>query len=254
MSTRTPSPRPSTRLAVRTSPSASKTAGNRYRAAWWVGVGVLAALLVASAVVVINGSARSDPTSGAVDGAVAAPGGLTEDGWVRVGDGPVTVSVYFDYLCPACGAFEDANGEALERLLRAGDVTIDLRPIAFLDRLSAGTRYSTRAANALATVVDADPRHAWAFHRALYATQPEEGSKGLTDQQLADVARDVGVPDRVSTTFAQGRFEEWVAERTETAFASGVEGTPTILVDGREFDGDPYQADSLVTAVEQAAG
>ena len=37
------------------------------------------------------------------------------------------------------------------------------------------------------------------------------------------------------------------------AFADGVEGTPTILVDGRPFEGDPYRPGSLAEAVEQAA-
>ena len=125
--------------------------------------------------------------------------------------------------------------------------------MAFLDRLSAGTAYSTRTANALATVVDADPGSAWAFHRALYAEQPPEGGPGLTDEEIADLARSVGVPDEVAAEFPEGRFEAWAAQRTEQAFADGVEGTPTIVVDGRLFEGDPYRPGSLAEAVEQAA-
>lgn len=224
----------------------------RYRVARWVGIGALVTLVVALVLVVVRQSATTDPAPRAAAG-VATPAGLTDDGSIAVGEGPVTISIYFDYLCPACGAFEQANGDALDELLRADDVTVDLRPISFLDRLSAGTEYSTRAANALATVVDAAPGHAWDFHRALYAHQPQEGDAGLTDQQLADVARDVGVPDRVAATFADARFEAWVAQRTEQAFADGVEGTPTILVGGKPFEGDPYRTGSLASVVEEAA-
>ena len=227
----------------------------RFRVAQWAGIGALVTLVVAIVLVilvVLRESPATDPAPGAAAG-VTAPAGLTDDGSIAIGEGPVTVSIYFDYLCPACGAFEQANGEALDRLLRADDVTVELRPISFLDRLSAGTEYSTRAANALATVVDADPGHAWDFHRALYAHQPQEGDEGLTDEQLGDIARGVGVPDRVAATLADARFEAWVAQRTEQAFADGVEGTPTILVDGKPFDGDPYRTGSLAPAVEEAA-
>lgn len=224
----------------------------RYRVARWVGIGALVALVVAIVWVVVRDSSTTDaapqPTGG-----VVAPAGLTPEGSIAIGDGPATVTVYFDYLCPACGAFEEANGAALDQLLLADDVTVELRPIAFLDHLSAGTAYSTRTANALATVVDADPGHAWAFHRALYAAQPPEGSAGLTDQQIADVARGVGVPDGVAAQFAEGRYEAWVAEQTEQAFTDGVEGTPTILVDGRLFEGDPYRPGSLTDVIGEGS-
>jgi protein-disulfide isomerase len=231
----------------------STTYAGRYRAARWVGIGVLVALVVAVIAVVVRDPASTDRAPRAVDGEVVAPSGLGPEGSIAVGDGPVTVTVFFDYLCPACGAFEEANGDTLQELLLAEDVTVDLRPIAFLDQLSAGTEYSTRSANALATVVDADPDHAWPFHRALYAHQPPEGVEGLTDDQLASIARGVGVPAQVAALFAEGRHEGWVAQQTARAFASGVEGTPTILVDGKPFAGDPYESGSLASVVGQAA-
>lgn len=67
------------------------------------------------------------------------------------------------------------------------------------------------------------------------------------------LARDTSSTDEVAARFPEGRFEAWVAQRTEQAFADGVEGTPTILVDGRLFEGDPYRPGSLAEAVEQAA-
>ena len=248
MSTRTQPP-PSARPGGRGAPQPAAT---RYRVARWVGVGVLAVLVVVIVALLARDTSSTDPAPRPTEG-MAAPAGLTPEGSIAIGDGPVTVTVYFDYLCPACGAFEEANGDALDRMLQDGDVTVELRPMAFLDRLSAGTAYSTRTANALATVVDADPDSAWAFHRALYAEQPPEGGPGLTDEEIADLARSVGVPDEVAAELPEGRFEAWVAQRTEQAFADGVEGTPTIVVDGRLFEGDPYRPGSLAEAVEQAA-
>ena len=231
----------------------TRTTSAPYRVARWVGTGILVALVVAVIAVVVRDPAGTDRAATTTDSGVVAPGGLGPEGSITIGDGPVTVTVYFDYLCPACGAFEEANGETLQQLLLAEDVTVDLRPISFLDRLSEGTEYSTRSANALATVVDADPDHVWSFHRALYAHQPPEGAEGLTDDQLAGIARDVGVPLQVTALFAEGRHEEWVVQQTARAFDSGIEGTPTILVDGEPFAGDPYEAGSLASVVGQPA-
>jgi protein-disulfide isomerase len=168
-------------------------------------------------------------------------------------DAPVDLTVYYDYMCPACGAFEAANGAELDRLLEEGTVQVELRPISFLDETSQGTRYSTRAANAFATVADQAPDQAWAFHQALYADQPEEGTTGLSDAQIADVAREAGVPDDVVEQLTEMRHEGWVAEVTEQAFDSGVTGTPTVLLDGEPFEGDLYQPGPLTEAVEAAA-
>ena len=233
-------------------PAAARRQRSRYRLARWVGVLVVVGLLVVIAVVAVRSSSGDSAAPAPASGPVVAPGHLTPSGSISLGTGQVTVAVYFDYLCPACGAFEAANEDELERLLDAGVITLELRPIAFLDRLSEGTRYSTRAANALATVVDGAPEQVWAFHAALYASQPAEGTEGLTDEQIATIATEAGVPPAVTARFEDARFEAWTAERTERAFADGVQGTPTILVDDQLFEGDPYTAGSLTTAIEAA--
>jgi protein-disulfide isomerase len=219
-----------------------------------VGLAVIV-LLLAGIVTVVLRSGETEPAQrpAAASSGASAAGGLDVSTPITVGDGPVTVTVYFDYLCPACGAFEQANGDELERLIDEGTITTELRPISFLDRLSAGTEYSTRAANALATVVDRSPEHVWHVHRALYEHQPAEGGPGLTDDELVELAEAEGVPAEVAATFADRRFDSWTAARTEQAFADGIEGTPTILVDGEPFTGDPYTPGDLTAAVEQAA-
>ena len=220
--------------------------------------GVVILGLVAAIVVAILNATGGDDTrevSGPT-GEVVAPANVSESGAASVGDAdaPVTVEVYYDYMCPACGAFEEANGDELDRLMNDGTARIELRPISFLDRMSEGTNYSTRAANAFATVVDGAPEQAWAFHRALYENQPAEGTEGLSDEEIAEIATDAGVPAEVVERFADGTYDQWVASVTEQAFDSGVQGTPTIKIDGEVFEGDPYTTGDLTDAIESAAG
>lgn len=234
--------------------AAARQARNR-RIVTVVGALVIAGLLVAIVLAVISATRGGDDTP-AASGKVVVPEGGDAGGAVPVGesDAPVTLEIYYDYMCPACGAFEAANGEELDRLLDEGTVRIELRPISFLDEQSSGTKYSTRAANAFATVADGAPDSVWDFHAALYAEQPAEGSKGLSDEQIATIAEDAGVPADVIDRFEDGTFNGWVASVTEKAFESGVQGTPTVKIDGEVFSGDVYSVGPLTEAIESAAG
>ena len=234
--------------------AAARQARNR-RIVTAVGALVIAGLLVAIVLAVVSAT-RGDDDTPAASGKVVVPENGNASGAVPVGepDAPVTVEIYYDYMCPACGAFEAANGDELDRLIEDGTVRVELRPISFLDEQSSGTQYSTRAANAFATVADGAPDSAWDFHAALYAQQPEEGSKGLSDDEIADIAEDAGVPADVIDRFEDGTFTGWVASVTEKAFDSGIQGTPTVKIDGEVFAGDVYSVGPLTEAIESAAG
>lgn len=215
------------------------------------GVAILALVVAIGFAVVQAAGGDGDSASGKV----VTPANLT-DGAIAVGqeDAPVTVEIYFDYMCPACGQLEAVNGAELDRLVEDGTANVLLRPISFLDRTSNGTKYSTRAANALATVADSAPESAWAFHQALYAAQPQEGSTGLSDDEIAEIAEEAGVPQGVAATFTDDVHEGWVESVTRKSFDDGVSGTPTVLVDGKKFDGDLYTQGPLTRAIQAAAG
>jgi protein-disulfide isomerase len=168
-------------------------------------------------------------------------------------DAPVTVTVFFDYMCPFCGRFEAANSVDLDRLVKGGTVRVELRPMSFLDSRSKGSQYSTRAANALATVADGAPDRVWDFHRALFREQPEEGTAGLSDERIAEIARAAGVPAPVIRELPVRAFAGWVVQSTERAFGTGITGTPTVLVDQQKLVGDLYSAGALKDAVLHAA-
>jgi len=118
----------------------------------------------------------------------------------------------------------------------------------FLDEQSSGTEYSTRSANAFAGVADAAPDRVWDFHTALYEQQPAEGSQGLSDEQIAKIAADAGVPADVVDGFTDDTFRPWVASVTREAFDSGVQGTPTVKIDGEVFEGNVYAVGPLTNS------
>lgn len=159
------------------------------------------------------------------------PAGETGAAGVVDADAPV-LQVYIDFMCPYCGDFEAANQGDLEELRASGDLTVTYQIMSNLDELSQGTQYSTRAANAAATVANDAPEQFVAFVEAMFANQPEEQTTGLTDEQIAQIAVDAGVPQAVADTFVDGTYTEWVGVATRQAQREGVRGTPTVELDG----------------------
>ncbi|MEV8511467.1 thioredoxin domain-containing protein [Dactylosporangium sp. NPDC051484] len=225
---------------------------NRIRVAVGAGGVVIAGLLVAIIAVVFTSASKDAGPSGKL----VTPANLTASGAIPVGSAtaPVTLEIYLDFMCPACGRFEQANAGELDRLIQAGTVKLELRPMTFLDKTSQGTRYSTRAANALATVADRAPGSVWALSKALYANQPQEGTPGLSDQRIVALAVEAGVTQEVADAFDAGIFKAWAAKSNDDAFKAGIEGTPTVKINGKVFAGNLYTAGPLTEAIEQAAG
>ncbi|MDR7360469.1 DsbA family protein [Nocardioides marmoribigeumensis] len=216
--------------------------------------GLVVLVLVGAIAFAVHQASQSTDSTASPSGKVVVPASV-KDGSIPVGDpgAPVTVTIYLDYMCPACGKFEATQGKDLDQMIEDGKVRVELRPIAFLDRASQGTKYSTRAANAVATVADGSPEHVWALNQSLYAHQPQEGSTGLTDDQIAELARTAGVPTAVVDRFTKREFEPWVQKFTQDAFDAGIESTPTVRVDGKDL-ADVFTPGALKRAVDQAAG
>lgn len=172
----------------------------------------------------------------------------------------VVVEVVYDYQCPHCANFEAANHADISSLLESGNVQFIFRPVSFMDYASNGKEFSTRASNAAAVVADRSPEYFLDFHGALFANQPT--GNGLTDDDIADIAREVGVPqetiDEFTTTAPNSDervFSRWIAAATELVSDELGLSTPTIIVDGQRFPGqgvDPniiYQPGGLAAGV-----
>lgn len=204
-------------------------------------VGVVLALVVGVTVAVRQSQHDTTVATAAAPGGV--PANLLPDGGIAgvsgtapAGKTPVTVEMWEDFQCPACREFEATNHEALERWAKAGLVKLVYKPVSFLDRAST-TNYSTRALIAAAAVQNSAPASFQAFHDLLYANQPEEGSAGLTDQQLVDYAVQAGAPrDAVASALQSQQYKGWTVQRTEAMSQAGFTSTPTVLVDGKVLD------------------
>jgi protein-disulfide isomerase len=225
---------------------ADQRAAERRRAVTlWTSVAVVLVLFVA-------GLIGYTTLAGQDEGELVVPSAAVDDGSAfAVGSGPVTVDVYEDFMCPACGDFEQATGPTLKQLAGEGRITLRFHPVAILDRFSKGTEYSTRAAAASAAAGQAGKFTE--FHDALYANRPEENTTGLTDAKMIELAAAAGLTDATcADAVNEGTYKAWATQVTEKFSAKGFSGTPTITVNGEQVT-DPT-AEAVTQAIEKATG
>jgi len=208
---------------------AQAAAGNRNWFAIWVSVAVVVIVALVVALVVWMNRAATDPGT-----APAGAGINQETGAIAVGSGSQTLDTYIDFMCPICNQFETTYGPEILDLANAGTITLNIHPISILDRYSQGTKYSTRSANAMYCVAAADPDKVVPFMQAMYKNQPEENSTGLTDQQIIDIAKGVGVTgiDSCVTDGTYAQFVTAMTEKTPIQPGSNGIGTPTLAING----------------------
>jgi protein-disulfide isomerase len=207
--------------------------------------------------ILIGEGLTATPTKGLQPGADPVPNQRNDD------DDVIRIQMYVDYFCPICGQFEDANGDQLTTWLESGAANVEIFPMAILDRASQGTKYATRAANAAACVADSSPDQYYGFHNILFANQPEEGTEGLSDEELIAFTEEAGVsnPSAIAECIDEQTFKGWVADARTRAqngpiFDSNVTkiaGTPTVIVNGLKYTGaldDPKAFSAFVLQAE----
>lgn len=194
--------------------------------------GVVGALLV---VVAVGFWLQS--RAGKIEEGVATPAGATADYGMTLGkaDAEHEVVVYEDFICPACKAFEDAYADTLDSAVTDGRATVEYRPFNFLTQFG---DYSERTVNAFAVVLDtAGPVVAKKFHDILYAEQPKEEGDHPDNAWLIEKAVEAGATKAdVSAGIENLEFEGWVANSAKAATSAGIQGTPTVIVDGEAID------------------
>ena len=174
--------------------------------------------------------------------AASAPATITAPGAEAEAGKPVKVVLYIDFICPVCTNFEATYNETLTKLRDEGKITVEYRALGFLDSRST-TNYSSRAANAAACVVNESPEKYSAFVDALFDKQPAEGGAGLSDDELKKLATEVGAKS-IDSCVENKTYRPWVKYTTQEAAAIGVTGTPTVIVDGKQWGkGDSAQTE-----------
>jgi protein-disulfide isomerase len=208
-----------------------------------IGVVIVAVLAVA----VIGGVLWSRSTSDLV---AAKPENVTSASAVRDGSvvvvgkdsAKLTVDMYEDFLCPACGAFEKEYGEQIRKELNDGNLKVRYHMLPMLNRASDPPGYSQESANAALCAADAGKFPA--YFESLFAHQPREGGAGHDKAALVKLGKDLGITDASfepcvqNGTYNKQLDDEMTRVSNEPSLQrdGAFRGTPTVVANGQAID------------------
>ncbi|MFT4199892.1 DsbA family protein [Gordonia sp. (in: high G+C Gram-positive bacteria)] len=156
-------------------------------------------------------------------------------------DAPVSIEIYEDPLCPACGAFEQTDGGKVADAIRGNKLRVRFRTLNFLNESSPSGDYSTRGGAALECVAGEKNQDLFLkFHSTLFADQPmEHGKTDHSNLALAEMASKVGAKVETQRCIAKGaQVPAATASAKEsldllTKISNGQVSTPSITRDGK---------------------
>ncbi|EGX59901.1 hypothetical protein SZN_10188 [Streptomyces zinciresistens K42] len=231
-------------------------AADKRRRALIVGASVVCVLGLAAVIGVVAANAGKDGGSDA--GPVVGPSGAQgKDGLaIPVGkeSAKSTLTVWEDFRCPACRAYEDAYRSTVKELTDAGKLKVEYHLATIIDG-NMGGNGSHNAANAAACAQDVGkfPQ----YHEVLYRNQPPETDDAFAENstllKLAGKVQGLDTP-AFRRCVEKGTHSGWVKKSAEAFQKGGFSGTPTVLLNGKNI----YQDQTMTPAklkqmVEQAA-
>ncbi|MCX4666147.1 DsbA family protein [Streptomyces sp. NBC_01381] len=180
-----------------------------------------------------DAKAPSADTAALADVPASVKGGVITVGDPQAGH---TVKLYEDARCPICKKFEETGAQALVKPLAEGKVKVQYTLASFLDK-NLGGHGSVNAANALRASVDAGkfPQ----FHAAVFANQPEsETEDAYTPEFLLKIAGKVdGLRGPAFDKAVKNvTYKKWVGEAMQSFTDDGMQGTPSVFIDGEKPD------------------
>ena len=217
----------------------------RRRASFTVIVVVIVVLVAAGTGTAIWWTNRH--TASASDYAVPTSASKSSPG-LRVGDGRVKVDIYFDFMSNDSAEFLSLASSAISSFASGGDVELVYHPVDFDDKLSNGTKFSTRAAAAAGCA--ADESKLPDFISAVIAQQPKQGTSGLSNAELISAGKTAGITDSTFATCVNSQtYAVWVSHVSNEATGRGVSSTPGLYVNDQQVQAS---ATELTNAVNNA--
>lgn len=163
---------------------------------------------------------------------------------------PVVMELYSDFQCPACKIFvKEQLPSLLNEFVTQGVLRIEARDIAFLGR---GSRDESLELAAGARCAAQQDRY-WQFHDLVFWNQGRENRGDHSEAFVARIAEAAGVEKAAFDACLAGpEVRAAITNQTNTALGSGVNSTPTLIVNGQSIVGVP-QYDQLAGRIRQLA-
>jgi protein-disulfide isomerase len=231
-------------------------AADRRRRTLIIGASVVVVLGLAAVIGVVAANSGKDSGSDSA-GPVVAPSGANGQDSLAIPVGKEsaksTLTVWEDFRCPACQAFETTYRATIHELVDAGQLKVQYHLATIIDGNLGGSG-SRHAANAAACAQDAGKFRA--FHDVLYENQPKETEDTYaSDAKLVELAGKVDGLDTPAfrTCVNDGTHDSWVVSSNKAFQNGGFSGTPTVLLNGKSIYGDQSLTPAKLKQMVEAA-
>ncbi|MEV6649742.1 DsbA family protein [Streptomyces sp. NPDC051219] len=167
-----------------------------------------------------------------------------------------TLELYEDARCPICATFEQSVGEQIKRDIDDGKYRVQYIGATFIDNSDNGEG-SKNALSALGAALDVSPEAFLEYKAALYSKEnhPEESKdKFADDSYLLKIADGVAALENNAAfekAVKDGTYDKWALEMSKTFDRSGVQGTPTLKMDGKKIE-TPQTPGDYTKAIDEA--
>jgi len=165
-------------------------------------------------------------------------------------DAPATLEIWSDFQCPFCGRLARTYlPQLVSEFVVDGQLRMVPRDVAFVGRGDPNESIDAAVAASCA----AEQGKYWQYHDVLLWNQIGENQGAFSEARLRQMADQVGLDrgpwDRCRTDPTR---EAAVAATTAAALAAGINGTPTLVLNGLATSGMPRTYEDLADAVRAA--
>jgi protein-disulfide isomerase len=145
----------------------------------------------------------------------------------------VTIDEFADFQCPICGEFAaQTEPDLIANYMASGQVRYVFHHFIVIDGNVGGTE-SRRAAEA--SECANEQGQFWDYHKLVYHNQAGEGKGAFTDRRLKAFAETLGLDTaKFNQCFDSGKYAQNVLADEREGRSLGVNGTPSIFVNGRQ--------------------
>lgn len=185
--------------------------------------------------------------------AVAVPAGLADGRTLGSAQAPVTIDVWADFQCPACGNL----ARRVEPPLISQYVSTGMARIVYHDAAFQGQKvnkaWDESVESAAAARCAADQGLFWQMHDWLFANQGENVGAFAPDR-LRAIAQAAGLDmTAYDTCMASPTYAGLVRKETGQATDKGINQTPTLFINGTYYTG-AMSVSGIGDAIVAAAG
>ncbi|HEX6290064.1 MAG TPA: thioredoxin domain-containing protein [Herpetosiphonaceae bacterium] len=180
---------------------------------------------------------------------LSAPVGTTPEGFYYKGspDAPVKVIEYADFQCPACAnVFQAIEGTIDQRYVETGKIQLIFHDFPL-------QQHDNAIPTAAASRCAGEQGKFWPMHNLLFARQRTWSDDRDITPRLLGYASDLGLDQAAfSTCLVSEKYVPALRDSAAAAIGSGIDSTPTYLVDGTKVTAPELEA--AIEAALQAKG